>query len=78
MTRSEKLKLYPYTLGLHQLESIIILIDVFLHVLVTQFCKTLTCTFCTYVSKKCNLMQIKTCVSSILCNEVKELIIVDH
>jgi len=40
-----KFKLYPYTLGLHQLENIIIIIDVYFHVLVIQFCKIVTCIF---------------------------------
>jgi hypothetical protein len=51
---------------------------VYFHVFVNQFCKTMTCTFYTCISKKCTWMHIKTCDSSILCNKVKELIIVDQ
>jgi len=45
------LKLYSYTLGLYQLENTIILIDVLFSCTITLFCKTMTCTFSTYVSK---------------------------
>jgi hypothetical protein len=54
------LKLYQYILGFYQLENTIILVKVLF-----------SCT-CNHILEKCTFMHIKTCGSSILCNEVKK------
>jgi hypothetical protein len=61
-----KLKLYQYILRFYQLESTIIIIKVLF-----------SCT-CNHILEKCILMHIKTCGSSILCNEVKKALLIDH
>jgi hypothetical protein len=76
--RYEKLKLYQYILRFdQQFENIIILIIVLFSCTCNHFGKTWTIFLYIYISKKCILMHIKTCGSSILCNEVKEFLI-DH
>jgi hypothetical protein len=59
MLEYEKLKLYPYTLSLHQFESTIILIDVLLSCTCHSILQNYDMYFYTCISKICTLMHIK-------------------
>jgi hypothetical protein len=63
-------------LGLYQLESIIIIIDALISCTCNSILENCDIFSNTCISKKIVLkMHIKTCGYSILCNEVKELIV---